>query len=161
MSTNKQTKGNAFRFPSHVYVLTLEKWDHELDTEVIGVYSSKEAAVAVSGDVATDYGTFDEAIEPDHGTFGEEGHHEYNRGNPPDNGFRIQFGGRFVFDGHYTRLYIRKMPLLDISAAKKSPKTKRKANEKKKKATKKGSEAIDFLDDSDSSDDDSSRVVVF
>jgi len=157
MSTNKQAKGNELHFPSHVYVLTFEKWDNKRDTatEVIGVYSSKEAAVAVSGDVGTDHGIFDEAIEPDRGTFGEDYLHEDNRGNPPDNGVLIQFGGRGVFEGDYRRLYIRKMPLLGMSAVKKSPNKKRKANAKvallssanKKQTTKKIYRQMDLSDD--------------
>ena len=78
---------------------------------------TRKSLVAASGYVETDYGTVDEAIEPDSGNglggiFGEEDHHEDNRDDPPDNGVLIQLGGRDVFD-----LCIRGMP-----SAEKSPK---------------------------------------
>lgn len=176
MSTNKQAKGNELHFPSHVYVLTFEKWDNKRDTatEVIGVYSSKEAAVAVSGDVGTDHGTFDEAIEPDRGTFGEDYLHEDNRGNPPDNGVLIQFGGRGVFEGDYRRLYIRKMPLLGMSAVKshriksgrpmqRLPSYLRQIRSKrlKRSIVRWIFLMMDLSDNSDSSDDDNTPVVYF
>ena len=73
----------------HVYVLSLEEWNHgahygrgESDTELLGLFDSKEAAVAAATKTSTDYGTFDEAIKD---TFCEEGDYIDKRENPPDN----------------------------------------------------------------------------
>ena len=104
--------------PTHIYVLILDEHSHGWgrgyteDGKVIGVYISKEAAVSASGDVDTSYGTFDEAIEPEEGTYAEEGCYIDNRNNPPDNGTLIQLGGKDIGEGDYVRLRILKKPLL-------------------------------------------------
>ena len=106
--------------PTHVYVLILEEWNHgwggghKEDAEVVGVYISKEAAALAAGDIGTSYGTFDEAIEPERGTFSDEFDYEDNRKDPPDDGILIQLGGKDIGEGDYVRLKIKiqKKPLL-------------------------------------------------
>ena len=103
---------------SHIYVLSLETICHDgdggPDLEVVGVYNSKAAAVAKSVTVTTIYGRFDSAIKD---MFSEDdGGHEDNRENPPNNGVLIQLGHEDSGEGDICRLLIRKCPVVGIES---------------------------------------------
>jgi len=121
---SKQLKSSG----SYVYVLTLEAWNHACpggtDPKCVGVFDSKEAAVAKSVTVQMDYGRFDEAIKD---MFGEEGDYEDNRKNPPDNGVLIQVGNEDVGEGDWCRLVIAKLPIDGLQESSKSSNKKRRA----------------------------------
>ena len=98
--------------PSHVFVLTREESDHgnghQVITETLGVYSSKEAAAAVAGNVDTPYGTFAEALAND---FAD--HHEDNRDNA-DCGVLLQIGSGDYGEGDYVRLLLTRFPVVGM-----------------------------------------------
>lgn len=92
------------------------RFDYVIEDDAIlaGVYVTKEAAAAASGDIDTEkYGTFDEALDPEKCWLVCE-EFEDHRDDPPDDGVLIQIGGypgeRPTHD--FIRLSIRKMPLL-------------------------------------------------
>lgn len=93
-----------------VFVLTLVDIDHGLkyvpQTEIVGVYRSKEAAAAAAGKVNSKYGPMDAELT-DGGMF--EDNHEDNRDNPPDSGILIQLGSEHDMD--LTTLKIEKFPI--------------------------------------------------
>jgi len=106
-------------------VLSLEEWNHGAhynsgpDTELIGVFDSKAAAVAAAAIKNTNYGRFDEAIN----SMFVGGEYIDNRENPPDNGVLWKLGGRDIGEGDYIKLLIKKMPvrgLPDQKAAKRT-----------------------------------------
>lgn len=114
---NLKRKDLAAPDRTHVYVLILKEWHHGWGggyktTKVIGVYISKEAAVLVSGDIETSFGTFNKEIDPERGTFGGEFDHIDNRNNPPDDGILVQLGGEDIGAGDYACLKLQKTPLL-------------------------------------------------
>jgi hypothetical protein len=109
---------------SHVYLLMREEQNHarrggEAKT-LVGVYDSKEAAVAASMDVETGYGTFDSAIADD---FKDD--HVDNRETPPDDGILIQIGSEDAGEGDLVRLLIERIDVLGLeeeSSSKEAPK---------------------------------------
>lgn len=114
----KKQAGKLKSKDQSIYMLTFEEWDHSAnygsgpDKTVIGVFESKEAAVAKSVTVETWYGTFDDAIKS---TFHEEGDYEDNRENPPDDGILLQIGGEDIGAGDYARLLIKKIPIIGFA----------------------------------------------
>ena len=112
---------------SHVYVLTKKVYNHAdrgWEDELVGIYNSKNAAVASAGDVETDgYGTFNEAINDD--MFKDC--HEDNRNAAPDDGLLLQIGHRDVGEGDNAQLFIEKTVVLGMP----DPSTKKEASKKK------------------------------
>mmetsp|Transcript_43182 Transcript_43182/g.73638 ORF Transcript_43182/g.73638 Transcript_43182/m.73638 type:complete len:180 (-) Transcript_43182:38-577(-) len=97
----------------HVYVLSLEEVNHKLrDIEPIslGVFDSKEAAVAKSITVETNYGTFDEAVKD---MFSDSYDYIDNRSDPPDNGILFQLGGEDDY-GDLIRVMIHKHSVMSL-----------------------------------------------
>ena len=126
MPPKRKTQASSASKETYVYLLTMEQWNHAGEgtmTSVAGVYESKEAAVASAGSINTDYGTFDEAIE---GDFSEEGEHEDNRSDPPDDGILLQIGGDDVGEGDYCRVLIQKCPILGMPASSGAEKKRKK-----------------------------------
>ena len=99
----------------YVHILTLVQWSHAgnwrrgPDSDIVGIYNSKAAAVAKSVTVQTDYGTFDEAIND---MFQED--HIDNRMNPPDNGILLKIGGDHCGEGDYCELQIKKLQIVGL-----------------------------------------------
>ena len=108
-----------------VYVLTVKSYDpfEELadPLEVVGVYTSKAAAVAASGEMGTSrWGTFDEMMKKvdfmdaiiD------------NRKKPPNDGCLLKVGEEEHNDGYYEELIIQKFPLEDEAPTRRKKKAK-------------------------------------
>ena len=99
----------------YVHILTLVQWSHAgnwrrgPDSDIVGIYNSKAAAVAKSVTVQTDYGTFDEAIND---MFQED--HIDNRMNPPDNGILLKIGGDHCGEGDYCELQLKKLLIVGL-----------------------------------------------
>lgn len=106
-----------------VFVLTYKDVNHSTchvpDTKVIGIFTSKEAAVAVAGSVDTPHGTFDEALK-DFG-YGEELSCIDNRKRPPDSGILLQFGSEEEGEGDYTQLLLEKFKLNEAAIGRSEP----------------------------------------
>jgi hypothetical protein len=110
---NKQASEQLKPTGSHMFVLTLETicHAHEPETIVVGVFNSKDAAVANSVTVQTDYGRFDSAIED---IFEDD--HQDNRENPPDNGVLLQLGSQDTGEGDICRLMMNKRPVVGMES---------------------------------------------
>ena len=129
MPPKRKKTSKSSRNESFVYLLIQESIDHgnnhELETEIIGVFDSKAAAVASAESVESiGYGAFDDAIES---IFMED--HEDNRDDPPDDGILIQLGHEYSGEGDIERLLIKKFPLKSMptsSVGKKKTGKKRK-----------------------------------
>ena len=116
-----------------VYVLLLTECHHAIpgdaDPEVIGVFDTKSAAVARASTVETEYGDFDYAIS---NVFENPGEYQDNRENPPDNGTLLQVGDDDIGEGDFSRLSIKKMPILSLGVEESKVE---KEEEKKRKRT--------------------------
>ena len=81
-----------------VFVLTHKYYDHRnrhnTTSDNIGVFNSKDAAVAAATDYKTGWGPFDDAIDG----FGWYTDYIDNRDNPPDDGVLLQLGGEADYD---------------------------------------------------------------
>ena len=109
---------------SYVYILTKEGYDHSNyrrdEVDIIGIFNSKDAAVAVAGDVDTPYGTFDDAVKDE--MF--EDCHEDHRDAPPDDGVLLKIGDDDVDEGDHCELIITKTLVHDMP----EPSKKKKAH---------------------------------
>lgn len=122
-----KTEDGEVKAGSHVYVLTRElddrKYGRKAEVDLIGIYTSKNAAVASAGDVDTDgYGTFDEAINEDF-----KDCHEDFRDEAPDEGLLLEVGNRDHGGGFNVQLLINKTEVLGMPEP-----TKKRAQPKQK-----------------------------
>ena len=103
---NSQDDKDAYYVLSSANVYHQERYEgNPPEINIIGVFSSKDAAVSVAGTVETDYGTFDMAIKGDWNDCYID-----NRKNPPDCGILLQIGNDKTGEGDYVKLYIEKFP---------------------------------------------------
>jgi len=108
----------------YVHVLSVAEADHAnnhiVETEIVGVYESKEAAAAAaSGAKSLGYGTIEGAMR----TYDDDV--EDYRNGPPDDGVLIQCGGEDCGEGDWVRVLINKFPVLGMPPASSEP-TKKK-----------------------------------
>jgi hypothetical protein len=129
-----------------IYVLTLESISHatchQPAQKIVGVFSSKAAAVVASGSVQTAYGEVGSAI-----VFGTT--HEDNRDSPPDNDVLVQLGHEDTGEGDIERLIVDKFPVLGMPSL--SPGS---SSNKRRKVNHQSSSSKDDNDKNYSSDDD-------
>jgi hypothetical protein len=129
--TGTKAEDDEVKAGSHVYVLTRKVYNHadshSSAVELIGIYSSKSAAVASAGGVDTEgYGTFDEAINDE---MFEESHEDY-RNPAPDYGLLLKIGHEDEGEGDNVQLFIEKTRVLGMP----DPSTKRAKPSKNKEA---------------------------
>ena len=96
----------------------MEEYNHsgdDADTRIVGVYSSKEAAVASAGSVESrDWGNLVETARQY-----DEGDLQDYRDNPPDDGVLLQLFGEDIGEGDYARILIKRYPVLGLKKQKK------------------------------------------
>mmetsp|Transcript_44163 Transcript_44163/g.106931 ORF Transcript_44163/g.106931 Transcript_44163/m.106931 type:complete len:148 (+) Transcript_44163:134-577(+) len=135
MPKTKNLNGEDDKF---VYVVTLVTVDHAVrysssdnpERKIVGVYSTKAAAVSEAGTVDTNsYGPFDEAIKEED----FEDDHVDNRENPPNKGILLQIGDEHSGEGDYVQLHIEKFPIKDGSSTRGSSKNQPTPAAKKQK----------------------------
>lgn len=104
-----------------VYILTIEEHNHacEDSSNVVGLFNTKDAAIAASTKVETAYGSFDSAIKD---MFEDD--FIDSRKNPPDNGVLLQIGSDETGEGDYSRLLISKFSVQGFKEEKKRSGTK-------------------------------------
>jgi hypothetical protein len=110
----KKRPNDKPKIKKYVYVLTLKSVDpyEELDDPVgvVGVYASKAAAVAASGEISTSrWGSFDEMMKD----VDFENAVTDNRQNPPSDGTLLKVGDEEHDQGYYEELIIEKFRLED------------------------------------------------
>lgn len=125
-----KAEGDEVKAGSHVYVLTRKAHSHAGDGQeikIVGIYNSKNAAIASAGDVDADYyASFNEAIasnDPD-----EEYYEDY-RNAAPDSGLLLQFGSEDQGEGDNVQVFIEKTVVLGMPEP-----SKKKAKPSKTKA---------------------------
>lgn len=137
-TTKSEEDEEVVKAGSHVYVLTLQAYDHaggNEGVEIVGIYNSKNAAVASAGDVDTQaYGTFDEAMQNDYSDS-----HEDHRDAAPDSGLLLKIGDSDEGEGDNVQLFIKKTEILGMPQQVSSKK-------KKNKVKKNEEESIDDLE---------------
>jgi hypothetical protein len=121
LAAKRKEQAQQLTSSQFVYVLVL-------DTIIIGVFASKEAAVARTSEVKPHIldtlfdgcNSIDEAIK-------QFGNIIDNRDNPPDDGILVQLGSEYDdFDSSVSRIMIKKMPVLALSEPALEPNKKRK-----------------------------------
>lgn len=146
----KKRKDGGTKDEKFVYVLTLKSVSQfdddseDQDPEIVGVYGSKAAAVAASGEIdcSTSKGTFDEVIDEvirdgddddddkdkdndsDEDKDDDEGPFIDNRKNPPDDGCLLKVYNTEYGHGDYDKLIIQKFPVQDKAPTRRKKKKK-------------------------------------